>query len=277
MGFDGIIETDAMRMRAIQDNYGTGPAAVLAVAAGNDLVLLRGSIEHFLEGYHALTEAVLNGTLPISVIDSAVARILRLKAEKGLFQNPFADPDKASRLVGSSAHRELLRELAQRSVSVLKKKDLPLSLGEGERVLAISPIPQKLEATLDKEQCPEILVRAVRERHANTVTLLTQLQPSEAEIKRALELSAQADMIVAGTCNAILYENQRNLVKALQQTGKTVVVVAMESPCDIDVLENVENYVCMYGCAKDWAEEAADCIFGGNAGAARPPVTLQTC
>ncbi len=277
LGFDGIVETDAMRMRAIQDNYGTGPASVLSVAAGNDLVLLRGNMEHFLEGYNALLNAAQSGELPMAVIDRAVARILRLKAEKGLFENPFADPERARQIVGCSEHRELLKELAQRSVSVLKKNVLPLAANGAERILAVSPIPQKLEATLDKEQCPEILVRAVQNRHTDTVTLLTQLEPSEEEINRAVELSENADIIVAGTCNAILYENQRKLVKALQNTGKAVIVVAMESPCDIDVLEGVEDYVCMYGCANDWAEAAADCVFGINDGNTRPPITLQSC
>ena len=43
IGFDGIVMTDAMRMKAIQDNYGTGYASVLAVLAGCNLVLLRGN------------------------------------------------------------------------------------------------------------------------------------------------------------------------------------------------------------------------------------------
>lgn len=277
LGFDGIVETDAMRMRAIQDNYGTGPASVLAVAAGNDLVLLRGDMEHFMEGYNALLTAAQSGELPMEVIDSAVARILRLKDEKGLFENPFTDPERAQQLVGCFEHHALLDELAQKSVSVLKKKVLPLNPNGAERILAVSPIPQKLEAAMDKDQCPEILVRAVQTRHANTVALLTQLEPSEEEIKHAVELSANADIIVVGTCNAILYENQRKMVKSLQDTGKTVIVVAMESPCDIDVLDNVNDYVCMYGCAKDWAEAAADCIFGKNDGNTHPPITLKSC
>ena len=277
LGYDGVIETDAMRMRAIQDNYGTGPAAVLAVAAGNDLVLLRGSMEHFLDGRSALLEAVRTGALPEETIDRAVARILRLKEEKGLFDNPFADPDRAGRIVGYAEHHALLRELAERSVSVLKRKAMPLDPDGAQRILAVSPIPQKLEAAMDKDQCPEILVRAVKARHAQTETLLTALEPAEAEIQRAVAMAANADAVVLGTCNAILYEGQRTLAKALQALGKPVIVVAMESPCDIDVLEQAEDYVCMYGCARDWAEAAADCVFGKNPGAGRLPVTLRNC
>jgi len=275
LGFQGVIETDAMRMRAIQDRFGTGPATVLAVAAGNNLVLLRGNMEHFREGYEALLQAVRSGVIPMKTIDDAVLPILRLKEEKGLFANPFGDPARAKAVVGCVEHRKLLRELAERSVSVLKKKQIPLAANGGQRILAVSPIPQKLDATLDREQCPEMLLKAVQSRHQNTVPLLVSLDVTEEETGRAKELAEEADIIVAGTCNAILYEGQRRLIKVLQDTGKPVVVVAMESPCDIDVLEQAEDYVCMYGCAKDWAETAADCIFGIRQGAGRPPVTLK--
>lgn len=275
MGFEGIVETDAMRMRAIQDHYGTGKACVLAVEAGNDLVLLRGNRKHFLEGYDALIKAVHSGALPEAVIDQAVLRILRLKEKKGLFNQPFTQPEKAQKIVGSKEHRSLLRELAQRSVSVLKKKSIPLQLDEEKKLVVINPIPQKLEAALDEEQCPEMLAKAIKRHHKKTDYLLTQLEPMDEEIVQAKTLAEKAAVIIVGTCNAIIYDRQVALVKALQELGKPLIVVAMESPCDIDVLDNIQNYICMCGCAKDWADAVADCVFGTLNGAHPLPIRLK--
>jgi hypothetical protein len=63
LGFKGIIMTDAMRMKAIQDNYGTGAASVMAIKAGCDLVLLRGDEQHFLDGYEAILAAAKSGEI----------------------------------------------------------------------------------------------------------------------------------------------------------------------------------------------------------------------
>ncbi len=127
LGFDGLIMTDAMRMKAIQDNYGTGRASVLAINAGCDSVLLRGDFNHFKEGYDAILEAAKNDEISEERINESVLRILRAKQSAGLFENRFADPEAALRTVGCKEHQELLFRLASKSVSVFKSKNLPLN------------------------------------------------------------------------------------------------------------------------------------------------------
>ncbi|MBO7154226.1 MAG: hypothetical protein J6W67_10535, partial [Lentisphaeria bacterium] len=91
LGFDGLVETDAMRMPAIQNKYGTGEASVKAVLAGCDLVLLRGDINHFTDGYSAILEAAKSGKISMDIIDAAVRRILTKKNGIGLLDNPYVD------------------------------------------------------------------------------------------------------------------------------------------------------------------------------------------
>ncbi len=75
MGFDGVIVTDDLVMQAITDRYGAGEAAVLAVLAGNDLLC---STEYQTQ-YQAVLEAVQTGRIPMELLDTAVARLLRWK------------------------------------------------------------------------------------------------------------------------------------------------------------------------------------------------------
>lgn len=78
MGYDGIVITDAMNMGAISDSYGSADAAVRAVNAGADIVLMP---KDFVSAYQGVLNAVENGTISTDRIDEAVRRILRVKMQ----------------------------------------------------------------------------------------------------------------------------------------------------------------------------------------------------
>lgn len=82
LGFDGVVMTDDLYMDAIRDGYGTEEAAVLAVQAGNDM-LISSQME---EQYNAVLEAVKKGTLAQERIDEAVLRVLRWKFSMGIIE-----------------------------------------------------------------------------------------------------------------------------------------------------------------------------------------------
>ena len=81
MGFTGIIITDSMTMQAITDNYTPEQAAVAAVYAGNDIILMPQDLEAAVQG---IVEAVENGTIPEERIDASVLRILDTKLQGGI-------------------------------------------------------------------------------------------------------------------------------------------------------------------------------------------------
>lgn len=81
MGFKKIIITDAMNMGAVLNNYKSGEAAVKAVRAGVDMILMPNDFE---SAFDAVLKAVSDGEISESRIDESVMRILKLKSEKGL-------------------------------------------------------------------------------------------------------------------------------------------------------------------------------------------------
>lgn len=81
MGFEGVVITDSLQMKAVTDAYGSGPAAVLAVKAGVDLLLCP---EDLKEAADALLEAVETGEISEERLNESVIRILKLKEERGL-------------------------------------------------------------------------------------------------------------------------------------------------------------------------------------------------
>src|SRR5699024_2916085 len=75
-GYDGIVITDAMNMGAIIRTYSASDAAVKAVSAGVDIILMPENLE---EAYSGIYDAVQNGDLSEDRIDDAVRRILKAK------------------------------------------------------------------------------------------------------------------------------------------------------------------------------------------------------
>ena len=274
LGFNGIIMTDAMRMKAIQDNYGTGPASVLAIQAGCDLVLLRGDMNHFEEGYFAILEAARSGELSEDILNASVLRILKAKADIGLFENRYSDPRKATEIVGSKEHQELLFRLASKSISVLKEMDLPLVANDGKKIAVISVEPQKIAAAMDEKQCVDMLEKEIKAIHANTSGVVIPLDPEQKDIKMAVDAAKDADVIVLGMCSGIIFRTQQKLYDALNAIGKTLIVVAMESPCDIELIPDCRNYIMTYGVARDWMKVAAMRMFGLTTINAKPAITI---
>ena len=78
MGYDGVVVTDAMNMGAVAENYEPAEAAVKALQAGVDLILMP---EDFRAAYQGVMDAVEDGTLSKKRIDQSLRRILRLKLE----------------------------------------------------------------------------------------------------------------------------------------------------------------------------------------------------
>ena len=274
LGFQGIVESDAMRMPAIQKLYGTAEASVMAVMAGCDLILLRGDLQHFEEGYFAVLEAVKNGKIPMEYIDSSVKRILEQKDKIGLLDAPLADEKQADKIVGCKEHKELARVLAEKSVSVLRRKKLPVA--KDKKILVVCVEPQKLLAANDEEQCVDMLYKAVSKQYQCVDGIVVKLQPKEEEINKVMACVENYDVVIVGTCNAILYESQTELCRKLAAAkGDDCVVVAMDSPYDYEVIPTVENYICTYGVAAASAEVAAEVLAGLRVAVAKPPVTLQ--
>ncbi|TKW38193.1 hypothetical protein SEVIR_1G097600v4 [Setaria viridis] len=88
----------------------------LGILAGIDMVMIPFNYTEFIDD---LTLLVQNGTIPMSRIDDAVRRILRVKFTMGLFENPYADTSLAGEL-GKQEHRDLAREAVRKSLVLLK-------------------------------------------------------------------------------------------------------------------------------------------------------------
>lgn len=93
MGFNGVVFTDDLTMGAITENYGLDEAAVLALEAGCDVLLVCHNEGDLALARQAVLDAVASGRLTEERIDQSVYRILSLKQAYGLTNNPIETPD----------------------------------------------------------------------------------------------------------------------------------------------------------------------------------------
>jgi beta-glucosidase len=137
-GFDGFVISDASATGGAtvlhHTEASTASAVEHALTAGLDVVFQSRWEEH-----RPYLEAFRSGRIADSVIDAAVARVLRAKFELGLFERPYADPDSAAFWSGDPAHRALAREAARASMVLLRNEGraLPLDPGALRRVAVI--------------------------------------------------------------------------------------------------------------------------------------------
>jgi beta-N-acetylhexosaminidase len=135
-GFDGLIFTDALRMRAIVDDYGVGESAVLAIEAGADVILMPADIRTSID---ALVEAVKQGRLSESRIDRSIERLLKMKVRAGLQANRFVDSDGLMEIVGRREHVAFADSAAQLSITMPRDdaRLVPIDTTVTRRVLSI--------------------------------------------------------------------------------------------------------------------------------------------
>lgn len=93
LGYEGVVCTDDLTMGAISHTYGMGEAAVLAVEAGCDLLLVCHEADNLTAARDALLAAVDSGRISMERLDESVYRILSLKGEYGLTNDPVSQPD----------------------------------------------------------------------------------------------------------------------------------------------------------------------------------------
>lgn len=138
LGFQGTYFSDYSGVGEIASLHGMAEddegAAILAMRAGVDADLPDGST------YRKLGKLVRAGRVPQASVDAAVARILALKFEAGLFENPYVDPGRASSILNDPQAAELARLSAQKAVVLLKNDGvLPLDGAKGLRIALIGP------------------------------------------------------------------------------------------------------------------------------------------
>lgn len=139
-GFDGVVVSDYFSVERLREHHfiaeSKGEAGQLAMEAGLDVELP--SRDCFGD---ELLQRIRDGKMEVKTLDRAVERVLRLKNELGLFDRTHVDPAEAVRTFAMPENRDLARELARKSIILLKNEGgiLPLDRHALKRIAIIGP------------------------------------------------------------------------------------------------------------------------------------------
>lgn len=261
-GWDGVLITDWADINNLYTREMVAKdkkdALRIAINAGIDMIMEPYSCDAC--GY--LIELVKEGKIPMSRIDDACRRVLRMKYRLDLFKNPTQKLKNYPKF-GGEEFAKLALEGATESMVLLKNEGNILPLQHGKKILLTGPNANQMRCldggwsyTWQGHRADEFagkyntIYEAFCNEYGKENVILNQgvtynekgkyWEENEPQIQGAVDAAKDADVIVAcigensytetpgNLTDLWLSENQRNLVKALAQTGKPVILVLNE-------------------------------------------------
>ena len=250
MGYEGVVITDAMNMDAIAQHFDPLDAAVLAINAGVDILLMpvAPDSEEGIARQDAyiddLAALVKNGTVSPEAVDAAVSRILRLKYRNGLFAEyePAGLEEEIARAketVGSKAHHETEWEIAKRAVTLVKNDGGTLPVrAAGKKLLFLAAYSNEVlslqygvERLRDEGRLPDsVEVRYDCYSSTSLDTILSEAEDADyviaiSELYRAAALDPRTE---TGAAN----KNLDRIIDATHENGGRFVLLSANLPYD---------------------------------------------
>ena len=264
LGYKGVIITDALNMQGVRDLYGDAEVAVRALEAGVDQLLMTPEMD---AAYAAVIDAVKSGRISRSDLDAKVRRVLELKVKRGIVADPMVDPAALDSVVGTDAHLATAAAVSDRTTTLVANDDgvLPLA-APGKKVLV----------TGYGVTTTQTLADGITAAGGTTTVRQTGTSPSDAAIAGAVAAAQGKDAVVVTTMKAWGTPAQQKLVKALQDTGIPVIVVATRDPYDIAYLPGTATYLATYSYSPVAIESVARVITGSVSPTGKLPVDIPT-
>jgi beta-N-acetylhexosaminidase len=277
MGFHGLIVTDAMGMGGVTRHFSPREAALRAVKAGVDMVLLPPDPTGVIDG---LVAAVQSGEISPSRIDESVRRILELKARLGLFKNRLVEISALSRKVASQGHLDQAALTFEKCVTLVKNEGTILPLESdpfGNKTAVLS-----LSSDADDYFAGRPFVREVQKRRPGAAAFYADAFTGREFLREAKAQALEADTVILALFSSLrtskgsvdLLPNHIDLVRELAWAGKRTIVISFGSPYFLRHFPEVGSYLCLYRNTVPAQETAARAIFGEIEIEGRLPVSI---
>jgi beta-N-acetylhexosaminidase len=281
LGYQGLIVTDAMDMGGITVRYAPGEAAVRAVVAGVDVLLMPPVPD---AAFEALQAAVKSGRISKERLDASVRRILRAKARLGLNNNKFVNVNAINKNFGSAVWEKEAQEISDRGVTLLRDtpRRLPLNGTKPARALLLAfyadpePYPgEDLEREL-RSRFDAVTTLRADTRFVNASTL--KIPPPDSYDVAILALFVR---VSDRKGNVDVPAEQAALAEQIYKTGKPVITVGFGSPYLIENFPQAETWLAAFGISDVAQISVARALFGqipvrGHLPVTVPGVNLKT-
>lgn len=242
MGFTGIIQTDWGMIWAIQEALGT----MTGEEVSDEEAILIGVTQSRVDGIGGesirlidlMEEYTQEGKIDEAILTAAATRIVKVKFEMGMFENPYCDVDYAVSFVGNEENQKVNLQAAREAMTLLKNDGaLPLDPDAEQTILVCGPRAFDMDSLVggwSSAQEGMTIADAVAAYAGENTTVLTEKE--DVEIIR--ELAQQADVIIVsigepsyqhdpvwGYDTLEIVQSQQEILEAAVASGKTVITV----------------------------------------------------
>ena len=314
-GFKGFVLSDLGAIKMSLENHRVAADVADAMAqterAGLNMQFYDFPHPDFIQ---AMKRAVSTGALPLATLDRSVGDVLRVKFLLGLFDHPYVDTTLVARVFHNEAHQQLSLQAAQESICLLKNDGGVLPFRQVHSLAVVGPLAVStyLGGYSNEQSKAVSILDGLRQRAGSAVTIHYEPgyvpDPKGAMLHResaapvaapdtmavrllnqALDAARQAEatIVVLGEENNIvgegkdragldLSEQQLSLVRALQRTGKPIVVVLSNGrPLTINwVAENMPAIVETWFGGEKSGLAIADVLLGNINPSGKLPMTF---
>ena len=275
LGFRGIVFTDAMDMSAVARQFRSGEAAVRAIEAGADVILMPASVSGAIEG---IVEAVRSGRLTEDRLDLSVMRVLETKEGTGLHEDRYVSLEEIPRTVGIPEQEEVADQIARNSITLLKNGNnlLPLAGTRSARVMSVS-----------YRRSSDVLAgryfnRAMRETYPRLRAIEVDGDTSDDQYQDLRRVAREQAFVVVGTYvtsvnvsgSFTLPEELVEFVRYLGQIGVPHTVVSFGNPYLVADFPDVRSYLLAWSGSEASQRAAAAAMLGQAPIAGRIPTRI---
>jgi beta-N-acetylhexosaminidase len=273
--FNGLIVTDALEMGGITTRYWAGLAAVRALKAGADMLLLSPDSTVALD---EVVRAVRRGEISESQIDQSVRKVLEAKTRLGLHRNRTVPIERIREVVAAPESRRVSQQIADHSITLVKDEShlLPLNPVTPPKILSLA-------VASDLDPSPAAVFQAeMKRRFPSCKTVSIDPRSSEDIIDSIANVSSESDVLVvaslvrviSGKGNFALNDTQRFTIEQMLATGKPLIWVALGSPYILRSFPQASASLCSFSYADVSQLAAARAISGEIDISGKMPVSI---
>ena len=309
MHFQGLIVTDALEMHGLTRLYPengpnpAGRAAVDAVKAGNDMVILPSDLDGAFKG---LVDAVKSKEISQQQIDASVLRILRAKASLGLHKARLVDLENVSRVVSRPESIDFAQQVADSATTLVRNNGqvlpLPLSVQRASGTNAAgnayrspgagTPLVAVVLTDDVRSEYGRVFEIELRRRARGAkvyfvdATIANGMAPEILDaVKQAEKVVVAAYVVPTAAKQAVVNGQVTNTVglndatgnlmqQLLDAAGQKTAVIAMGNPYLVSNFPSVQTYICTYSNAPTSERSAVKLLFGEMQLKGKLPVSL---
>lgn len=247
LGFDGLIVTDALNMKAINDHYTLEETIILAVNAGNDIILMP---LYPGEAVNIMYNAVMNGDIPEERIDHSVRKILSAKRWLRIDRDVNLGVGSIEDSLKKLEHTKLAQTIAEQSITLLKNDAdvIPFNPSGYKNIYCLTITDGNGDETATYFQ------NIIERRLGNIHSILTTDKTKEIDLKKYLKTLNKSDLIIMPVFMEVkeiegkekLRKDQLKFIKKVLNLPAPVIILSFKNPYLLNLIPKARTYLNTY-------------------------------